>query len=164
MEVFRVADPRFVAIEAAVPAADAKRINVGDRAGVTTAAGVTLDATVVSVTPTLNEQTRAATVTLSLSSDQGAPTPGEFVRARITVQGGDASGFVVPDEAVQSLGGRDAVFVREGTTFRPAPVVVAARSGGRASIVSGLKAGDVIATKNAFLLKAEAGKGAEEDE
>jgi cobalt-zinc-cadmium efflux system membrane fusion protein len=164
MELFRVADPRFVAIEAAVPAADAKRINVGDRAGVTTAAGVTLDATVVSVTPTLNEQTRAATVTLSLSSDQGAPTPGEFVRARITVQGGDASGFVVPDEAVQSLGGRDAVFVREGTTFRPAPVVVAARSGGRASIVSGLKAGDVIATKNAFLLKAEAGKGAEEDE
>jgi len=164
MELFRVADPRFVTVEAAVPAADAKRINVGDRAGVTTAAGTNLDAVVASVTPTLNEQTRAATVTLSLMSEQGAPTPGELVRARIIVQGAETNAFVVPDEAVQNLGGRDAVFVREGTTFRTTQVVVATRSGGRASIVSGLKSGDVIATKNAFLLKAEVGKGAEEDE
>jgi len=164
MELFRVADPRFVAIEAAVPAVDAKRISVGDRAAVTTAAGADLAAVVASVTPTLNEQTRAATVTLSLTSDQGAPTPGEIVRARIVVGAGGNTGFVVPDEAVQTLGGRDIVFVRDGTTFRAAPVVVAARSGGRASIASGLRAGDVIATKNAFLLKAEVGKGAEEDE
>ena len=164
MELFRVADPRFVAIEAAVPAGDAKRITVGDRAAVTTAAGANLAAVVASVTPTLNEQTRAATVTLSLTSDQGAPTPGEIVRARIVIGSGGDSGFVIPDEAVQTLGGRDIVFVRDGTTFRAAPVVVATRSGGRAAIVSGLRAGDVIATKNAFLLKAEVGKGAEEDE
>ena len=163
-ELFRVADPRFVVIEAAVPAGDARRINVGDRAAVTTAAGTNLSAVVASVTPTLNEQTRAATVTLSLSSEQGAPTPGEIVRARIVVGAGGNSGFVVPDEAVQTLGGRDIVFVRDGTSFRAAPVVVAARSGGRASIASGLRASDVIATKNAFLLKAEVGKGAEEDE
>jgi cobalt-zinc-cadmium efflux system membrane fusion protein len=164
MELFRVADPRFVTIEAAVPASDAKRVSVGDRAAVTTAGGANLSAVVASVTPTLNEQTRAATVTLSLTSDQSAPTPGEIVRARIVVGTGGTNGFVVPDEAVQTLGGRDIVFVRDGTTFRSAPVVVATRSGGRASIVSGLRAGDVIATKNAFLLKAEVGKGAEEDE
>jgi membrane fusion protein, heavy metal efflux system len=165
MELFRVADPRFVSIEASVPAADARRIAAGDRAVVTTGSGASLDATVISVTPTLNEQTRSATATLSLASEQSVPAPGEFVQVRIsakTVVATDA--FVVPDDAVQSVEGRDAVFVRAGDGFRVAPVVVGARSGGRASILSGVRAGDVIATRNAFLLKAEIGKGAEEEE
>lgn len=163
-ELFRVADPRFVTIEAAVPAAEVKRVSPGDRAVVTTGAGASLDALVASVTPTLNEQTRAATVTLSLSSVDGAPAPGEFVRVRITTRGAAGKQIVVPDEAVQNVGGHDAVFVREAGSFRVAPVVVAARSGGRASIASGLERGDRIATTNAFLLKAELGKGAEDEE
>lgn len=163
-ELFRVADPRFVSIEAAVPALDAKRIHAGDRAKVATASGADLDATVVSVTPTLNEQTRAATVTLSLTAGQAVPAPGEFVQARIIAKTNGVNGFVVPDDAVQSVGGREAVFVRREGRFRVTPVVVGTRSGGRASILSGLRAGDVIATKNAFLLKAEIAKGAEEEE
>ena len=154
-----------MSIEASVPAADARRIAAGDRAVVTTGSGASLDATVISVTPTLNEQTRSATATLSLASEQSVPAPGEFVQVRIsakTVVATDA--FVVPDDAVQSVEGRDAVFVRAGDGFRVAPVVVGARSGGRASILSGVRAGDVIATRNAFLLKAEIGKGAEEEE
>lgn len=164
VELFRVADPRFVVVEAAVRAADAKRIAVGDRAKVSTAGGADLDAEVVSLTPTLDTQTRSATVTLSLMANQTAPAPGEFVQVRITTGMGSSAAVVVPEEAVQNIGGRDAVFVRTGQEFRVAPVTVAARSGGRASIVSGLKANDVIATRNAFLLKAELGKGAEEEE
>ena len=38
------------------------------------------------------------------------------------------------------------------------------RSAGRVEIVSGLQAGQAIATRNAFLLKAELGKGAGEEE
>jgi membrane fusion protein, heavy metal efflux system len=163
-ELFRVADPRFVLIEASVRAADARRVAAGDRAKVTTAAGVDLAASVVSVTPTLDEQTRSATVTLTLEPGQPAPAPGEFVQARIATRAGTAAAFVVPDEAVQSVGGRNVVFVRSGQEFRAVTVTVATRSGGRASIVSGLRAGDVIATRNAFLLKAELGKGAEEDD
>jgi cobalt-zinc-cadmium efflux system membrane fusion protein len=163
-ELFRVADPRFVLIEASVRADDARRISPGDRAKVATAVGVDLAATVVSVTPTLDEQTRSATVTLSLEAGQPAPAPGEFVQARIATRAGTATAFVVPDDAVQSIGGRNVVFVRSDQEFRAVTVTVATRSGGRASIVSGLHAGDVIATRNAFLLKAELGKGAEEDD
>jgi cobalt-zinc-cadmium efflux system membrane fusion protein len=164
MELFRVADPRYVFVEAAVPAGDATRISAGDEAKVTTASGAILDATVISVTPTLNERTRSATVTLSLASGQSSPAPGEYVQARITTKSNAGKAVVVPDEAVQSINGRDAVFVRTDNGFRVAPVSVAARSGGRASILSGLNAGETIATKNAFLLKAEISKGAEEEE
>lgn len=164
MELFRVADPRFVLIEAAVPAMDARRIVAGDKAKVTTGAGENLAAVVVSVTPTLSEQTRSAAVTLSLAKGERVPAPGEFVQVRIATAVKDAKGVVVPADAVQSIAGREVVFVRTENGFRLVPVVVGDRSGGRASILSGLQPGDAIATRNAFLLKAEATKGAEEEE
>jgi cobalt-zinc-cadmium efflux system membrane fusion protein len=131
---------------------------------VTTGSGARLAASVSAVTPTLNEQTRAASVTLALDAGQQTPAPGEVVLARITTKSSSTTGFVIPDEAVQSVDGRSVVFVRREGQLRATPVVVALRNGGRASIASGLQAGDVIATTNAFLLKAEIGKGADEEE
>ena len=79
---------------------------------------------------------------------------------RIVPRSGSASStIVVPDEAVQSVEGRDVVFVRTTTGFQAVPVTVGQRSAGRAEIVSGLKPGQAIAARNAFLLKAELGKG-----
>jgi len=164
MELFRVADPRFVLIEASVSASDASKIRNGDAAKIITASGSNLNAIVLSVTPTVSEQTRAATVTLSLVAGQTPPAPGEFVRARIMTQSDSKDAFVVPEDAVQSVNGHDVVFVRTVKGFKVAPVTISARSGGRAAIVSGLQAGEKIATQNAFLLKAELGKGAEEEE
>jgi cobalt-zinc-cadmium efflux system membrane fusion protein len=82
----------------------------------------------------------------------------------ITPQAASSAGFVVPDEAVQRIDGRDVVFARTQAGFRVQPVVVGSRSGGRSLVLSGLAAGEQIATRNAFFLKAELGKGAEEEE
>ena len=71
---------------------------------------------------------------------------------------------MVPEEAVQSLNARDVVFVRTAKGFKATPVTTGQRSAGRIEIVSGLSAGQTIASKNAFLLKAELGKGAGEEE
>jgi cobalt-zinc-cadmium efflux system membrane fusion protein len=43
-------------------------------------------------------------------------------------------------------------------------VLVGIRSGGSAQILSGARAGEQVATRNAFLLKAEMNKGAGDDE
>jgi cobalt-zinc-cadmium efflux system membrane fusion protein len=60
--------------------------------------------------------------------------------------------------------GRDAVFVRTPDGFQVRNVTVGQRLGGQAEIVSGLTAADRVAVRNAFLLKAELNKGAEEEE
>jgi cobalt-zinc-cadmium efflux system membrane fusion protein len=122
------------------------------------------------ITPALDSNTRAATAVL----DVAAPglQPGQTARARIIphrAQGGALSGattraIVVPDEAVQTLGGRDVVFVRTPQGFRAQPVQVAARSAGRAEIRAGLTPGQQVAARNAFLLKAELAKGEGEEE
>ncbi len=50
------------------------------------------------------------------------------------------------------------MFVRTPQGFRAQTVRIGSRSGGLATVTSGLKAGTPIATTNAFLLKAELGK------
>ncbi len=117
-ELFRVADPHRVQIEAAISAADAGRVKPGDRAMVERPEGGTVEARVRSVTPTLSGETRTATAVLDL---QGSGlTPGSAVRVRISTGGGVTSRLLIPDEAVQTIDGHDAVFVQTASGFRVA--------------------------------------------
>jgi len=163
-ELFRVADIRQVQVEASVSASDAARVSVGDRARITLPDG-DLAATVRSITPGVDAESRSATVLLTPASNAGL-RPGQAIAVRIFTRDGQsgAPGVSVPEEAIQSFEGRDVVFVRTATGFVATPVLIGQRSGGRAQITSGLTAGQTIATRNAFLLKAELGKGSGEEE
>ena len=157
-ELFRIADPRLIQVQAAISGADAPRITPGDRAVVELTDGRTVEGRVRSITPSLDPETRTATAVLDVPAS--GLQPGQTARARIIPRGAaTSSSIVVPEEAVQSLEGRDVVFVRTSAGFQAAPVTVGQRSAGRAEIVSGLKPGQSIAARNAFLLKAELGKG-----
>lgn len=158
-ELFRVADPSKVHVETALTAADAARVKPGDPASVVFQ-NTTLSATVRSVTPGLDVESRTATAVLSLREREASLQPGQFVRVRISPKATSAtsSAIVVPDEAVQSFEAADVVFVRVGSRFEVRTVTVGIRSGGRAEILSGLQSGEQIAGKNAFLVKAELGK------
>lgn len=159
-ELFRVADPARIEVQAALPAADAARVKPGDIASVETASGV-VSATVRSVTPGLDAESRSATAVLTLASGSAQLAPGQALRVRITPRGGpvDDRSFATPEEAVQSVEGRDVVFVRTKDGFEPRPVKTGRRGGGQIEIVSGVRVGDRIAGKGAFLLKAELAKG-----
>lgn len=158
-ELFRISNPSEIQIEAAVPAEDARRIASGDTASIETPEGE-IAAWVLAVTPAADFENRAAIVVLSPGANQGL-VPGEYVRVRIRAsRGGEArSALIVPAEAVQSVDGREVVFVRTPTGFRAQPVQTGARSGDRIEITSGIAAGTEIAGRNAFLLKAEMGRG-----
>ncbi|MGJ8537756.1 MAG: efflux RND transporter periplasmic adaptor subunit [Parasphingopyxis sp.] len=158
-ELFRISNPNEIQIEVAVPAEDARRIASGGTARVETPEGE-ITARVLAVTPAADLENRSAIVVLSPGANAGL-VPGEYVRAHIRTRSGDSasSALVVPAEAVQSVEGRDVVFVRTPTGFRAQPVQTGARSGDRIEIVGGIAAGTPIAGRNAFLLKAELGRG-----
>ncbi len=154
-ELFRVADPSEIDIDAALSSQDARRIHAGDRAKVRTRDGMTVDAIVHSVTPTLGEESHVATAILDPLPGQTPLMPGDTVTVIIMPAQKGRSSAIVPADAIQELDGRDVVFVRTGDLFKARPVIVGARGAGRAAIISGLRAGEVIATANAFLVKAE---------
>lgn len=159
-ELFRVADPSRLEVQAAVPSADAQRIAVGDNAVIDLPEG-SVRAKVRAITPDINLQSRAATVVLNPEASVKALQPGQLVSARIIVAHGhtDFATVLIPTEALQKIEGNDAVFVRTRDGFRVQPVVPGSESGAMTEIRSGLKPGDQIATANAFLLKAELEKG-----
>lgn len=161
-ELMRVADASKVQIEAAVGPTDAQRLAAGDRAIVELPDGRTVEGRVRAVTPGLASETRSATAVLDVP---GTLQPGLAVRVRLLPSRGDVSNaIVVPEDAVQSLEGRDVVFVRTAQGFRAQTVTIGQRSNGRVEILKGLEPGRTVATRNAFLLKAELGKGAGEEE
>ena len=158
-ELFRVADPRKIQINASVLPADARRIRAGDRAVIELLGGETVNATVRSATPSLDPESKTATIVL-VPDGVGQLTPGQGLRVRITPAGAAPTSMIsLPEEAVQTVEGREVVFVQTAKGFQATTVVTGQRGGGRIEIVDGLKPGTVVATKGAFLLKAEIGKG-----
>ncbi|WP_353208668.1 efflux RND transporter periplasmic adaptor subunit [Sphingorhabdus sp.] len=158
-ELFRVSDPNRIQINASVLAADARRIKPGDTAVIELLGGETVTAVVRSATPSLDPDSKTATIVLT-PQGIGGLTPGQGLRARITPRGGgDTALIALPEEAVQTVEGKEVVFVKTGKGFQAMTVVTGKRGGGRIEIVDGLKPGAVVVTKGAFMLKAELGKG-----
>jgi cobalt-zinc-cadmium efflux system membrane fusion protein len=156
-ELFRVTDPRKIQINASVLPADARRVQSGDRAVIELLGGETVGATVRSTTPSVDSETKAATIVL-VPDGVAQLTPGQGLRVRITPRGAVAGTSIsLPEEAVQSVEGRDVVQTPKG--FLATKVTIGQRGGGRVEIVAGLKPGQTVATRGAFLLKAELGKG-----
>lgn len=158
-ELFRVADPNKIQVNASVLPADARRVSPGDRAVIELIGGETVGATVRSATPSLDAESKVATIVLM--PDSGAQlTPGQGLRVRIIPRGASQTSSIgLPEEAVQTVEGRDVVFVRTAKGFQATKITVGQRSAGRVEIVAGLKPGSTVATRGAFLLKAELGKG-----
>lgn len=161
-ELFRVAGEGQVLVEVSLPAADMVRVAIGDKATIIAASGQPVAATVRSVTPNVSGSTRVATAVLTPISSTHKLIVGEGVQARLHIKNG-ATGMVVPADAVQNVDGHDVLFVRTKDGFLAQPVLVGIRSGGMAQIVSGVKAGQQVATRNAFLVKADMIKSAKDE-
>ncbi|MCT2560210.1 efflux RND transporter periplasmic adaptor subunit [Tsuneonella sp. YG55] len=163
-ELFRVVDPSRLQIEAALSPADASKVAVGDVATISLPGGGQVDARVRSITPSVDLQTRASTAVLSLRSAPPGLQPDSFVEVRLTTEAASGSVLSVPADAVQDLNGQSIVFVRTNRGFRVSPVTTGQRSAGRVTILSGVTQGQQIASRNAFLIKAEIAKQGEGDE
>jgi cobalt-zinc-cadmium efflux system membrane fusion protein len=155
-ELFRVADPSRLQITASVPPVEASRVRAGDRVELATNDGQIIEGRVRSATGVVDPQSRAATVIVTPTAGSSVLLPGQLVQARIFASGGATPhGVMVPQDAVQTIGSQNVVFVRTRAGFRAQAVKLGVRSSGMVGIADGLTPGTPIATVNAFLLKAE---------
>lgn len=162
-ELFVIVDLDRVWVDLSVSSADLPAIKEGQAVNVATRGqpegGI---ARIVFVSPLLDKDTRTARVVAAIDNADGRWRPGSFVTAAVAIDEHAAS-VVAPFGAVQSVGGRKAVFVRTKDGFEKRDVVLGQRDGQSVEIVSGLAAGETIAVSNTFSLKAELSKPGEED-
>lgn len=156
-ELFNVSDPSRIQIQAAVPAPEAQQLQPGDPAVVELPGGGIVEGGVRSITPSVDPQSRAASVVIQLSGSPGGLRQGQAVRVRITPRTSRTSGIILPEDAVQQVEGRDVVFVQVKGGFQAVPVQLGQRSGGRVEILDGLQAGQTVVTQGAFVLKSQLG-------
>ena len=153
--LYRVTGSNGVEIQASVRAGDTGRIKAGDSASITRSDGSVTSGKVRSVAAAVGGLTRAATVVITPSAEANGLVVGDGVQVRLVTASGSGEGLSVSEEAVQNIDGKDVLFVRTSKGFTAQPVFIGLRSGGMAQILSGVTAGTPVATRNAFLVKAE---------
>jgi len=166
-ELFVIVDLDRVWVELAVPPADLPRVREGQaitvRAGGShvsgghAADGLGTPAKIVFVSPLLDAETRNARVVASLDNTNHEWRPGTYVTAEIPV-GDESVSVIVPKSALQSVKGRQTVFVRRGGKLEARTVQLGRDDDDKVEILSGLADGETIAVTNTFTLKAELGK------
>lgn len=109
----------------------------------------------------LGEQTRTASVRVTLDNPQGAWRPGLFVAVQVPTEN-LAVALSVPDQAIQTLEEQATVFVRTGEGFIAQPVALGSSANGYVEIRKGLQAGQQVAVLGSFVLKSELGKASAE--
>lgn len=162
-ELFVVADLARVWVELAVSPEDAPLVHVGQI--VTVAARRSADqarGNVIFIAPMLDRDTRSARVVAEIDNKDGVWRPGTLVTAAIVFEQRSVP-LAVPIGALQTVGTGPVVFVRTSEGFAAREVVLGQSDGRATEVVSGLRAGETIAVKNSFLLKAELLKGLDEE-
>jgi len=159
---FILSDLSRVWVTFGVSPKDLNRVLVGNTVTVMAAElNAEVSGTVAYVGSLLGEQTRTATVRVTLANPQGAWRPGLFVNVRVATDTRQAK-VTVPQAAVQTVEDKQTVFVRTNDGFKAQPVQTGGRSQGLVEITQGLEPGVQVAAGASFILKSELGKASAE--
>jgi membrane fusion protein, copper/silver efflux system len=156
MDMFEIADLSRVWIQADVYEQDIPFVRVGQSAGLTLEAlpGRTLTGRVEFVAPALDPTTRTAKVRLEFDNAKELLKPGMYTTVEIGFSMG--RGLALPEEALIDTGRQKIVFVALGAgRFEPRAVTLGSKVDRFYQVVSGLAAGEEVATSAQFLLDSE---------
>lgn len=159
-ELFTLIDTTTVWILADVYERDIASIREGATAAVTidSFAGETLTGRVTNVSDSLDPSSRTAKVRVEVANLARRLKLEMFANIAIpTTQ--SRSALVIPASALQQIGGKPVVFVRESPTkFEAREVETGTQWPNWTEIIKGVSANDVVVAKGAFLLKSELAK------
>lgn len=166
-----LADTKRLWVLADVPEARLRQVASGAQAWIKTGGDdpLKIEGKVSFVSPSVDFATRTAQVRIEVDAAKHQLKPGMFVQVDIAAT--DPSGVepvpsvAVPDDAIQTLEGKPAVFVpvpKEPNTFAKRVVIIGAPVAGLVPILSGLVEGESFVSAGSFILKAELGKAGAE--
>ncbi|MBL8552226.1 MAG: efflux RND transporter periplasmic adaptor subunit [Hyphomonadaceae bacterium] len=159
--LFVVGDLSRLQAELNVVTRDIGRVASGQSVVITGLDGATrIEARIASVLPMADTHSQTLIARAPLTISANSPLrPGMAVRGSVVLSEQQAP-IAVPREAVQTLEGRSVVFVRVAAdTYEARPVTLGRSGRDTIEIVAGLAAGEAFVSENAFLVKAEIGKG-----
>jgi membrane fusion protein, copper/silver efflux system len=157
MRLYQIAALNKVWVEADVYEADLPHVQVGQKAIVTLdyLPGHSYDAKVSYIYPYLDPTARTGRVRVELANKELELRPGMY--ASVALASDAETRLQVPAAAIVYTGPRRLVFVDLGEgRFKPQEVRVGTEANGMYEVLSGLKAGDSVATSGVFLIAAEA--------
>lgn len=157
MKLYRIAAIGHVWVEADVYESDLAHVHAGQHARVTLdyLPGSAYEAKVAYVYPYLDPAVRTGRVRIELANKDLDLRPGMYASVELSADLGPR--VQVPASAVVYTGPRRLVFVDLGQgRFRPTEIQVGTESNGMYEVLSGLSAGDSVATSGVFLIAAEA--------
>ena len=159
-QLFVVANLDKVWVNISISAQDLPTIQKGQKIDLYASNNkVPTSATLMYVSPVINEESRTSRAIVEVDNTQGTWHPGDFVSAQVILD--EKSPFIsVPSEAIQKIQGNSYVFLKSGITqFEAKKIVISGTENEQfIQVKEGLKEGDEIAITNTFLLKAELGK------
>lgn len=158
-EAFIIADVSTVWVDISIYAHDLERVSAGQPVTIETDGGLEVAGTIAFVTPNVSEETRTARARVELENAPKLLRPGMFVTARISLTA-EPVDMRIPASALQTHEGQSVVFVKEGDdgALKPRPVTLGRSNGTYVEVLAGLKPGDAVVAKGAFLVKSQLAK------
>ncbi|MCG8438491.1 HlyD family efflux transporter periplasmic adaptor subunit [Alcanivorax sp. VBW004] len=158
--LFSIANFDTVWAELRVYPAQQSSVSEGQAVHLLTGSG-SVASTVDHILPSIESPYQLARV--KLANDKQSLSPGLMTEARIEV-GRFSVALAVAKDAVQTLGGRQGVFVKQGEEYRFTPLVLGRSDDHFYEVVEGLEAGSDYVSQNSYLIKADIEKSEAEHE
>jgi cobalt-zinc-cadmium efflux system membrane fusion protein len=158
--LFSIANFDTVWAELRVYPAQQSSVSEGQSVHLLTGSG-SVASTVDHILPSIESPYQIARV--KLANDKQSLSPGLMTEARIEV-GRFSVALAVAKDAVQTLGGRQGVFVKQGEEYRFTPLVLGRSDDHFYEVLEGLEAGNEYVSENSYLIKADIEKSEAEHE
>ena len=154
VEVFTVANLSSVWVDLAISQDNISLVQAGQNVTVSLPDGSKSEGKIDFVSPIVSAESRTAMARVVLPNPTGTLRPGTFVDASIVIPSkGEA--VLVPKSAIQLVFDHPCVFLWNQGAFELREIVPGIADDNQIEILSGLKAGDSVASAGAFHLKAE---------
>ena len=161
-DIFTIAEISKVWVEMAIAPGDLGFAREGQDVRVEAGSQIGIGK-IIALSPIIDPETRSAKAIAELDNAGSVWKLGDYVNARLLAADEDAR-LIVPNAAIQTVEGKKVVFVSGKEGFRVRPITTGREDSNNVEVISGVSAGEEIATSNTFTLKAELGKSEAEHE